>query len=148
MSLLRRLTAVLSSVLLLQLMLLGSGAFCTMAGGASHGMGAGAMASMAGMAGMAGSTAGAGLRHAASAAGRHATTVSTATDEQDSGHDCHQPWVPAGCDSMASCVIAVAALPSRALVAVSIPASVAEIREPAAARAGPTFAPELPPPRA
>lgn len=142
MSLPRRLTAVLMSLLLLQLMLPGSGAFCTMSGDSGHAM-----------AGMTGAPAMAGMAHETAAPTQPArthgeTAVVASADDQQGGDDCHQPWASGTCVSMASCLVGVTALPSRTIETVGVPASVAETREPAAARAGPTFAPEIPPPRA
>jgi hypothetical protein len=49
---------------------------------------------------------------------------------------------------MVTCATVVATAPPRAVAAVEALTRVLAAREPAAARAGPTFAPELPPPRA
>ena len=138
MSLPRRLTAVLSGVLLLQLLLLGSGSLCAM-----HGRGSDAMAGMMSM------TGGGATHHRTATPDRSGTTGDRASgaDDQGTGGACHSPWAPRTCVSMASCLVVVAAVPSRALATVAVAASRLDVLAPAGARAGPTFAPELPPPR-
>lgn len=68
-------------------------------------------------------------------------------DMTDGSTDCHQPWAPTSCASVASCSAVV--LPA---VLVSLPPSVmsdvAELPEPTSFSSGPSSAPELPPPRA
>lgn len=125
---LRRLTAALTSVLLLQLMLFGSGAFCTMHGG-SHDMGGVAA-------------------HATSAHRASGASIASASALGDQRHadGCDGPWASSGCAATASCLV-LAATPARARSTLAVVRSAIETLDPAAARAGPTFAPELPPPR-
>lgn len=117
-----RLTAVLSSVLLLQLMLQASGTLCRVHG--NHESIANAMSVAAAMADMpAGSC--------------------------DTNHSCSIPSMPSsGCGAMASCVAAVFDMPrlgAPATIPVAHPVAAAAS---AAMPLGPALAPELPPPRA
>jgi hypothetical protein len=148
-SLLRRVTAVLSSALLLQLSLLASGSLCRMQG--DHGMSAQEMAAMTAVPGehmSHGAAHGARTSNAVAVSDASSGVPSGACDTNGASKSCDAPWAPAGCASMATCVTAVSALdatmfstPAMATVAVRVARS-------AAMPLGPTFAPELPPPRA
>lgn len=135
----RRIAAALSSALLLQLSLLGSGTMCPMRG---HGA-APAHAAHQGHHGM---------RHAIATAapsvGASAGVPGTPAGTCDVGGSCDMPWTPGGCVSMSACAIAIA-VPTSALVAAasSSPTNIVAARA-AALPLGPTYAPELPPPRA
>jgi hypothetical protein len=121
MRLLRRLTAAFSSILLLQLTLLGGGTPCAMHG---EGAVAGPMPAHA-MEGMQG----------------------TARAVLDSGDGCRLPSAPGQCAAMTSC--APAAVPSHVVVAqLTTSHGDLDLPEPASIRSGPAAAPELPPPRA
>ena len=139
-SLLHRLTAVLSSALLLQLSLLASGTLCRMHGdqaNAGHGMPA--------------------AQHS-SQQRAHAPVMTMADDSPampmngcgnaGSSKSCDAPWAPSGCASMSSCITPTSALtgPTVSLSAARthVKQLVASVRMPT----GPAFAPELPPPRA
>jgi hypothetical protein len=112
----RRTLAVLSSLFLLQLTLLGSDTLCATGRGAIAVGGAGH--SMRGMAGMA-----------------------------SGHHDCGLPWAPTQCTAMTTC--GVAAAPAAPMLASSAaPTTPVQIAAAEAGRSGPSFAPELPPPRA
>lgn len=145
MSILRRSIATALGVLLLQLTLLGSGTLCAVQHVAAR---EGATAHE--MLGMNGTPA----MHATSMASATATVTDAGRGPVNSDcggpgpHDgCGLPWAPGQCSSMTTCD--VSGTPARIgifsdagrLVAINISAS-------ASAHAGPTFAPELPPPRA
>ena len=135
-SLVHRLTAVLSSALLLQLSLLSSGAPCPMHGhdlaehGSSH----------------------MGMTHVGMAA---ATVMGTGEspvpngrcDMNGSGRPCDSPWSSNGCAAMATCVVAVAASPAVMQLATHSFATASPRAPLASVPLGPSFAPELPPPR-
>lgn len=148
-SLLHRVTAVFSSALLLQLSLLASGSLCRMQG--DHGMSAEAMAAM-----------GEPTTNHASHGAPHGAQVSTpaaasdaslgipsgACDTTGASKSCDAPWAPAGCASMATCVTAVSALDAPAISTSAIATVAVQVVRSADMPLGPTFAPELPPPRA
>ena len=137
---LRRIAAALSSVLLLQLTLLGSGTLCAMRGtggtGKTHDM-----------------SAMPGVETQGSAAAASAVSVRT-PDRTDvppmGGHSdegCRLPWVPGPCTSMAVC--SMTAMPSAMLViALDTRPQVADLPMPGDLRSRPAMPPELPPPRA
>jgi hypothetical protein len=134
----RRTVAVLSSLFLLQLSLLGSGTLCTWHHGAARIDRAGH--SMHGM-----SRISAPEKVVSAAADGRPASPSDSNGPTD--HDgCRLPWAPGQCGAMATC--GVTATPAAPTVASWI-ASTASIETvaPALARSGPTFAPELPPPR-
>ena len=141
----RRTVAVLSSLLLLQLTLLGSGTLCAMDHGASGVAGPGhSMHAMGDT--VAGST---------SATGNAMATivdVGGPVDRSDCNgptrHDgCQLPWAPGQCSSVTTC--GVTAAPTAIIVTSSTARAMSiEIAAPELVRSGPTFAPELPPPRA
>lgn len=145
MRLVRRLSAALSSVLLLQLSLLGSGTLC----GLQHPSGHGAMDAMSpGMLAMMHGDAG-------------SATVSTVMEQPTNaaenpadgcgGHgprdSCGGPWATGSCTSMSACgwsqSATVPPLPTSANRETSVGHA-----EPRTLAAGPVVAPELPPPRA
>jgi hypothetical protein len=147
-SLLHRLTAVLSSALLLQLSLLASGSLCRMQG--EHGMSAEAMAAM-------GDAPANHMSHGAQPRPQvsNAAAVSDASPDMSSGacdtgvgKSCDAPWAPAGCASMATCVTAVSALDAAAISTSAIATIAVQVVRSADMPLGPTFPPELPPPRA
>jgi hypothetical protein len=117
----RRFVAALSSALLLQFSLLGSGTLCAMR--AVHGMDAMAMTgSMDGIA-------------------------PSARDARGEPSPCETPWSAGSCVSMAGCTTAEA-VPSVACVDALPRVSVRRVAEPLRTPIGPSFAPEIPPPRA
>ncbi|HET7621644.1 MAG TPA: hypothetical protein VFK39_07075 [Gemmatimonadaceae bacterium] len=153
---LRRLTAIVANLLLLQFVLVGSGSACV-----DHGEGAGAGSAsaatsehrrapsvMPGMS-MAGSpTAG----HAASSCDQPAETTGGGApchspSQRSDGHaPCHSPLAPTGCAGAMSCGPALAASAGSAATFVTTTARIAALS--ATAPRGPTLLPELPPPRA
>ena len=147
---LRRLTAVLSSALLLQLSLVASGTLCRMHG--DHSMASSAMASMATPHGVQG-------MHAAASAtqGSLDPTQPAVTDVASgtpagpcdmSGKSCDTPWSPGGCASMGTCVTAVSAVPAAGTALSPATRDAALVVASADMPIGPVSAPELPPPRA
>jgi hypothetical protein len=144
MSVFRRSFAALSGLFLLQLTLLVSGTLCEIhrvarSDGVAH-----AMHGMNGVATM---------RRANRASSSVVTSVANVPMSPEGcrdldGHDgCGLPWAPGQCSTMTTCDVSVAAPASvrtnitTRMVAVALPS-------PALAESGPTFAPELPPPRA
>lgn len=133
----RRLTAAFTTVLLLQLTLLGSGTLCALQGGT-------APDTMAGMTGMHSAS------HAAAAPSQspsHHPAAPQQCDESRQGGGCQQPWAPGQCASMTTCA-AVTAPAGEIVAQVTIAAPAPDLPEPASIRSGPTATPELPPPRA
>lgn len=125
---LRRIAAALSSLLLLQLTLLGSGTLCAMPSGAA----AGHMHDMGGMAGMTQSD----------VARPDAPPPSSHPDD-----GCRLPWSPGQCATMTAC--AIAAMPvAPVIVALDTRPALAELPMPADLGSRPAAPPELPPPRA
>ena len=124
MSLVRRSLGALAGLSLLQLTLLGSGTLCALRhGGANSDTGVHAMRGMAGM-------------------------VAESPADCGSQHDgCGLPWAPGQCSSMTTCQMS--ANPAASGVA-SVTMRVVALDLPSAAliHSGPTFAPDLPPPRA
>jgi hypothetical protein len=141
MTFLRRLAAALSGALLLQLTLLGSGTLRAAPVPATGGVHASAVRASAGHA------AGAVETHDMSGMTHDGPAMPQGCDMTDGSTDCHQPWAPTSCASVATCSAVV--LPA---VLVSLPPSVmsgvAELPAPASFSSGPASAPELPPPRA
>lgn len=140
-SFLRRSTAALSSALLLQLSLLASGTLCPMRAGhatAGHAMHP-AVATHQGHA----MAAGAPL----AATEAPATAPSAPTGCDMSGTSCDMPWSPGGCAAMSACAIGTTAPVSAGLAFVPAPMVVIEAAGAALLPLGPTYAPELPPPR-
>lgn len=135
----RRLFAALCGATLLQLVLLDGGTLCGMHQG---GIGDGAPTDAMSMAGMHHH----GNLHTAAPTNADAAQRTTADASQ--GHDgCQLPFAPGQCSSMAACTLTVA---PAATVATHVGARAIGLTlpSPAPGRAGPTFAPELPPPRA
>jgi hypothetical protein len=128
MSLLRRSATVLSGLLLLQLALLGSGTLCAMHRHATHV--SPAPHSMHG------------------ATGDDAMRMSpTDSNDKSQTEGCGLPWAPGQCASMTTCTVTVAQVAS-ADVPIAVRAAAVALRAPEMVHSGPTFAPELPPPRA
>ena len=143
MSFVHRSFAALCGISLLQLSLLGSGTLCAIqhsvarSNGAAH-----AMDDMTGI---------------RSSAATHAI-VSAVPDENApasaadcggmSSHDgCDLPWAPGQCASMAACAMSAAPV-VRSASFVTLRVVRIELPSPTLLHSGPTFAPELPPPRA
>ena len=142
-SLSRRFLAALSSALLLQLTLLGGGTLCGMHG--AHEMGTAAM--MGSMHDGMQQPANASM----SAASHTPTVTSTLADDCDTcdaTSGCGNPWSPGSCTSMTCCTTAVAARAPSFTDVLSSAAHVRNIPEPLSAPIAPSFAPEIPPPRA
>lgn len=143
MSLVRRAFAALSGLFLLQLMLLGSGTLCAMhhslasVGAANHAM------ALAGVAHQNGAH-----ESVVASAGEPNTPMSPMDCNGSGSHDdCRLPFAPGQCSSVTTCD--VSATPAAAIAAPLYAHAVArEPASPAFAHSGPTFAPELPPPRA
>lgn len=148
-SFLHRLTALLSSALLLQLSLLASGTLCRMHG--EHDMGS--------------------MRTTSARAAEHDTDSSRGTpgplpatmvavsdassgmpggpcDMTGPSKSCDAPWAPGSCSSMATCVTAVSATPTSTAMPDMSPTTFVHAVASAELPLGPAFAPELPPPRA
>ena len=94
-SFLRRVALAISSALLLQLVLLGSGTLCDMRGGATHDEVA--MSGMAGMPGMPATPA------ASADEGDTAPVIVASCNADEEG--CPQPWAPGSCSTMTTCTI-------------------------------------------
>ena len=134
--------AALSALLLLQLTLLGSGTLC-----AKHRDAGGSHADARVANGMT----------MMSAANLASSSVVTSADKppaspEDCGglgsHDgCGLPWAPGQCSSMTTCDVSLAVTAS-VISPVIGPIVTVALPSPVLARSGPTFAPELPPPRA
>ncbi len=147
-SLLHRLTAVLSSTLLLQLSLRGSGTLCSMHG---HETTKTATAHSAHMSHGAHRMAD-GVRAQAPAAVSPVATDGATPTGLPGGCDmsetsCNMPWSPSGCASMSACAIGVSAPAQVALAIGSTAAPSVELPAAGSLPLGPTYAPELPPPR-
>lgn len=143
-SILRRCSAALAALLLLQLSLLGSGTLCalqeTQETASVRGTG------MAGMPGMAAHQA-ASPSSAQHGSGAEHCSVPSSCDATRGTPDCGLPWSPAVCSAMTTCATVVA--PSVVALTIldrAVPA--ADLPEPLQLRTGPADAPELPPPRA
>ena len=137
---LHRLTAVLSSALLLQLSLLASGTLCRMhvdQASAGHRMAA--------------------AQHS-SQQGAHAPMMTMDDDSPampmngcgnaGSSKSCDAPWAPSGCASMSSCITVTSALNAATVSLNAAPTHVKQFAASVQMPSGPAFAPELPPPRA
>ena len=145
MPLVRRSFAALSVLFLLQLMLLGSGTLCA----THHGLArTGAQDHAMAMAG----TAHQGSPHesALAMADESGSPMSPADcgNGGSGGHDgCRLPFAPGPCSSVTTCD--VTATPAAAIGAAAyVQVAALEVPPPALGHSGPTFAPELPPPRA
>ncbi|HEX6060304.1 MAG TPA: hypothetical protein VFZ11_14940 [Gemmatimonadaceae bacterium] len=134
---LRRITALLVSLLLVQLLLGDAGAF-----------------------GAAGRAESPGVHAVHAEHAEHAASAASASHEHDRSHlpgcpdcespagssPCDAPWAPGACSTMPTCAVALAAaVPAPVLLAVTSPGV-----DPVTATAppGPAIPPELPPPRA
>lgn len=143
MPLLHRFVAALSSLLLLQFLALGSGTLCAIQHSMTRASTAHSM-------------------HHMSAAGRSdmsvmaSMTVTTAAEAPVNPADCNGsgqhdgcglPFAPGQCSSMTTC--AISAMPAVMDVSsADVGTVVLELSSPTLEHSGPTFAPELPPPRA
>jgi hypothetical protein len=148
-SLFHRVTAVLSSAMLLQLSLLASGSLCRMQG--DHTMAAEAMANMGTAAAndiSHSASHGAQMSNAAAASDASSGMPSGACDTTGASKSCDAPWAPGGCASMATCVTTVSALDVPAISTSAMATVAVQVVRSADMPLGPTFAPELPPPRA
>lgn len=143
MPLLRRSFAALSGLFLLQLMLLGSGTLCAMHHGLAR---AGVPNHAMAMSGLAHQTR--AHESLVTKAGESNTPMSPVDCGGSGGHDdCRLPFAPGPCSSATTCD--VSATPAAAIGASAYVHVVAlELPSPALGHSGPTFAPELPPPRA
>ena len=141
----RRLVAALSSVLLLQLTLVGSGTLCAMHHAVMDARGAtGHESHMIPMTSERTPASGSSM----SEPGRGDTPgIPHGCDALDSGQGCGLPWSPGQCTSMSSCT-ATAAQSAPSIVVVASSAPVVELPEPGLLHSGFAAAPELPPPRA
>ena len=142
-----RLTAVLSSVLLLQLSLRTSGALCGTHGSrASHHPASMVMHEAGGNAAQSGRMQ--PMAHAAMA-NDDCSPSAPRCDMNGGAPPCDAPWSGGGCSTMASCAGTICALtPSRVAVTQPVILADAPALSRASAPAGPSIAPELPPPRA
>ena len=142
MSLVRRSFAALSGLFLLQLSLLGSGTLCALHHSAARNdAGAHAMHDMTGM--------------SSAAATRASVSAIPDADSPKAPGDCGGmgrrdgcglPWAPGQCSSMTACDIS--ATPAASIMAsVTTGVMALELPTPSLIHSGPTFAPELPPPR-
>jgi hypothetical protein len=130
MSLLRRAFAALSGLLLLQLTLLGSGTLCLMQTGAHARFSAHGAHGMAAM---------------AESRSVNVARVGDARSDVPTGPANCLPVAPE-CSAMTTC--AISAAPAATLVALAAARGVAlAIAAPSPLQAGPSFAPEIPPPR-
>lgn len=142
MPLVRRSFAALSGLFLMQLMLLGSGTLCAL----HHGLaGASAVNHAIAISGMAHQTG--SHESLVTKAGESSTPMSPVDCGGSGGHDdCRLPFAPGQCSSVTTCD--VSATPAAAIAAPAYVHVVAlELPSPALGHSGPTFAPELPPPR-
>lgn len=147
MRLARQLVAAVSTVLLLQSSMQGSGTLCALwHTGVHHG----AVSSMEGMTGMAGEAAAPVVGHAVTDVNRGGL----ASEENAPGcptrgesQPCHGPWAPGTCASMSSCAWSQGIPFEATLASVGIDPGAAGL-EPLTLHSGPTFAPDIPPPRA
>jgi hypothetical protein len=144
MRLVRRLSAALSSVLLLQLSLLGSGSLCALQHPSGHVAMDGAAPGMRAMV------------HGAADGATVSTVMAQPSDTPDPAggcggngpaSSCDGPWATGPCSSMASCAWSQSAGVSSALTSARAEADVNH-SQPRTLPAGPVVAPELPPPRA
>jgi hypothetical protein len=144
MAVLRRLTAALSSVLLLQLSLLGSGTLCALQHPGGHGEKDHASTGMAAMMHAApGPVVMAGMESLAGTS----DTPAGGCDGQAPAGACHGPWAAGTCTSMSSCASSQSATVAPLLAWAGRTLDLS-LPEPSALHAAPAEAPELPPPRA
>lgn len=144
-SLTSRITAVLSGILLVQLMLLASGTLCRMHAG-HQGMMSGANDHGGQMHQMQMTS---NAMHDVSGMAVVDASANAPSASCDMSGSCGAPWAPSsGCASMASCISAVSATPSVSVARAADVVTRVAIVASAAMPRGPAFAPELPPPRA
>lgn len=136
----RRSFAGLSGLFLLQLLLLGSGTLCAMHDALTGDGASPRTMQMVGMGHQTGS-------HASVASGADDSSAPTGPVGCTGGRDgCGLPFAPGQCSSMTTC--GISAKPAAAIAATVYVSIVApELPSPSLGHAGPTFAPELPPPR-
>ena len=140
--LLRRFSAALAALLLLQLSLLGSGTLR-----APHEMfrtSAASAHAMPPMPGMVEHQSGGATR---AQQGDGTPSAPAGCDAKGGSHDCGLPWSSGACATMTACATATA-LPSVTVAFDREGARNTELPDPALLRTGPATAPELPPPRA
>ena len=142
MSFVRRSFAALCGLFLLQLSLLGSGTLCAIQHGVGRNdAGAHGMGDMTGMRSAAPHTAVSAMPDANA---RMSPAEGGGMGMQDG---CGLPWAPGQCASMTGC--AISAVPAmRSAASMTLRVVRVELPSPALLHSGPTFAPELPPPRA
>ena len=142
MSFVRRSFVALTGLFLLQLTLLGSGTLC----GVHHSAGRN-NAGVDGMHDMGAMGAAATTRASVSAVAVSENPMSPADCGGMVQHGCGLPWAPGQCSSMTACD--VSASPGASIMASATMGAMAlELPSPALLHSGPSFAPELPPPRA
>jgi len=136
MSFSRRLVAALTGALLLQLMLLGSGTVCAMHGLIRADASPRAM-SMAAMV------------HQTGRSSDESNAPTSPVDCNGNGNNdgCPLPFAPGSCSSMTTCDVSAAPAPTL-LASAYVPTIEPELPSATFLHSGPTFAPELPPPRA
>jgi hypothetical protein len=139
--LLRRLSAALAALLLLQLSLLGSGTLR-----APHGMVSARAAHVHAMPPMPGMSEHQG-GNGALAQQDGSSPAPAGCDTNGGAHDCGVPWSSGSCAAMSACAT-IAALPPAAVALDQERAGSTELPDPTLLRTGPAAAPELPPPRA
>jgi len=142
MSFVHRSFAALSGVFLLQLSLLGTGTLCALhPSEARNDAGLHAMHEMAGM-----RSAVMTLTSVAAISDADAPMSPADCGGMGNQDGCGVPWAPGQCLSMTAC--AMSATPAARSVESLTIRDVLELPSPALLHSGPTFAPELPPPRA
>jgi hypothetical protein len=135
--------AVLSGLFLLQLSLQASGTWCAMHRGAGrNGVGMNEKTEMPGMSRDV-------AAHASVSAMLHGDAPTSSGDCGGMGqhNDCGLPSAPGQCQSMTACGVGANPVERTVLAAVTRAVRV-DLLSPALLHSGPTFAPELPPPRA
>lgn len=143
----RQSVAALSTVLLLQLSLVGSGTLCALRHGGALG---GAEPSMEGMTGMTHETAATVAGHSpmvTEQAGPASQDAESGCPSRGESEPCHGPWAPGTCASMNSCAWSQG-VPFEPTFASADNDPGAAGPEPPMLHTGPAFAPEIPPPRA
>ena len=142
-SFVHRMTALLSSALLLQLSMLASGTRCRMHGG--HETAASAQGAVAAHAGHGSDVASTDAQNAVRAAEQ---SPSAGCDQFATGACCNTPWSASGCTSMSTCVaVSSMAPPVRTLVDRAVTPALRFVAS-AAIPLGPALVPDPPPPRA
>lgn len=141
MSFVRRSFVALTGVFLLQLTLLGSGTLCAVQRGANDDVSAAHATHR--MSGMMSSTS---SRVSIPTVSDIDGPIKSDCDGPGQHDGCSLPWAPGQCSSMTSCN--VSATPVASIEAsVTLRTTAQELPAPALILSGPTFAPEIPPPR-